>query len=75
MTWGQYKEEYALAGAGLIRQLIACCSDEMRQSLSRLTGGKQFTLSEIQLLAQMKNIAVRFQNPAVFVQQFLSSGT
>ena len=72
VSWNQYKEEYDLTGAGLIRQLIACCSEEMRQSLSRLTGGKQFTLSETQLLAQMKNIAVRFQNPAVFVQQFLS---
>ena len=72
VTWSQYKAEYSLAGAGLIRQLIACCSEEMKQSLSRLTGGKQFTLGENQLLAHMKNIAVRYQNPAVFVQQFLS---
>ena len=72
VMWGQYKQEYNLAGAGLIRQLIACCSEEMRQSLSRLTGGKQFDLSETQLLGHMKNIAVRYQNPAVFVQQFLS---
>ena len=61
VTWTQYKQEYNLAGAGLIRQLIACCSEEMRQSLSRLTGGKQFDLSETQLLAHMKNIAVRYQ--------------
>ena len=72
VMWGQYKQEYNLAGAGLIRQLIACCSEEMRQSVSRLTGGKQFDLSEVQLLGHMKDIAVRFQNPAVFVQQFLS---
>ena len=72
VTWTQYKQEYNLAGAGLIRQLIACCSEEMRQSVSRLTGGKQFDLSEVQLLGHMKDIAVRFQNPAVFVQQFLS---
>ena len=57
---------------GLIRQLIACCSEEMRQSLSRMTGGKQFNLTETQLLVRMKNIAVRFQIPAVYVQQFLS---
>ena len=55
VTWTQYKQEYNLAGAGLIRQLIACCSEEMRQKLSRLTGGKQFDLSEIQLLSHMKN--------------------
>ena len=72
VTWSQYKAEYNLAGDGLIRQLVACCSEEMKQSLSRLTGGKQFTLSQTQLLAHMKNIAVRYQNPAVFVQQFLS---
>ena len=72
MTWAQYKEEYKLAGAGLVRQLIASCSDELKQSLSRLTGGKHFTLTEAQLLDHMKNVAVRYQNPAVFVQKFLS---
>ena len=72
VTWAQYKEEYKLAGAGLVRQLIASCSDELKQSLSRLTGGKHFTLTEAQLLDHMKNVAVRYQNPAVFVQQFLS---
>ena len=25
VTWAQYKEEYKLAGAGLVRQLIASC--------------------------------------------------
>ena len=37
-----------------------------------MTGGKQFNLTETQLLVRMKNIAVRFQIPAVYVQQFLS---
>ena len=72
VTWEQYKAEYSLAGAGMIRQLVACCSEEMRQSLSRLTGGKQFTLTETFLLGHIKQLAVRYQNPAVFVQEFLS---
>ena len=72
VTWSQYKEEYELAGAALIRQLYACCSEELRQSLSRTTGGKQFDKTEDQLLALMKQLAVRYQNPAVHVQEFLS---
>ena len=71
VTWEQYKEEYNLSGAGLIRQLYACCSEEMKQSVSRLTGGSQFTMQEKDLLAKMKTLAVRYQNPAVHVQEFL----
>ena len=41
-TWAQYKEEYNLSGKGLIRQLHACCSTDLKTSLSRLTCGKQF---------------------------------
>ena len=72
VTWTQYKEEYELAGAALIRQLYACCSEELRQSLSRSTGGKHFEKTEAELLALMKQLAVRYQNPAVHVQDFLS---
>ena len=64
VTWSQYKAEYSLAGDGLIRQLIACCSEEMKQSLSRLTGGKQLTLSETQLLAHMKNMIAEADSKA-----------
>ena len=70
-TWKQYKEEYALQGAGLIRQLFAACSDVLKHSLSRSTGGSQFSKSEQQLLDLMKQLAVRYQNPAVHVLEFL----
>ena len=69
---GQYKEEYSLAGPALIRQLYACCSDELKQGLSRSTGGGQFSLTESNLLKLMRQLAVRYQNPAVHVQEFLS---
>ena len=71
VTWEQYKEEYGLTGSALIRQLYACCSDEMKTSLSRITGGQQFKKTEQELLTLMKQLAVRYQNPMVHVQQFL----
>ena len=71
VTWTQYKEEYQLTGSSLIRQLFACCSDELRHSLSRSTGGAHFNKSEKQLLEIMKQLAVQYQNPAVHVQEFL----
>ena len=70
-TWAQYKEEYNLSGKGLIRQLHACCSTDLKTSLSRLTCGKQFEQTETDLMALMKQLAVRHQNPAVHVQEFL----
>ena len=70
-TWNQYKEEYNLSGKGLIRQLNACCSTDLKTSLSRLTCGKQFKQTEINLMKLMKQLAVRHQNPAVHVQEFL----
>ena len=71
VMWRQYKEEYNLAGSSLIRQLFACCSEELRHSLSRSTGGSHFNKSEKQLLELMKQLAVQYQNPAVHVQEFL----
>ena len=71
VEWEQYKEEYTLAGSALIRQLYACCSDELKQSLSRSTGGRQFAQTEANLLRLIKQLAVRYQNPAVHVQEFL----
>ena len=72
VTWGQYKEEYSLTGPALIRQLYACSADELKQGISRSSGGKHFAFSETNLLKLMKQLAVRYQNPAVHVQEFLS---
>ena len=47
--------------------LYACCSEEMRTAVSRLTGGTQFSKSEKDLLDVMRSLAVRYQNPAVHV--------
>lgn len=71
MAWLQYKDEYGLTGQAITRQLYACCTTELATSLSRTTGGAHFTLSEAQLVEHMKGLAVRYQNPAVHVQEFL----
>ena len=71
VTWEQYKEEYELEGPQLIRQLYACCSVEMKTSLSRITSGQQFKKTEKELLELMRQLAVRYQNPMVHVQEFL----
>ena len=52
-TWAQYKEEYNLTGKGLIRQLHACCSTDLKTSLSRLTCGKQFEQTETNIMTLM----------------------
>ena len=69
-AWLQYKDEYGLAGQAITRQLYACCSTELSTSLS---GGAHFTLQEDQLLENMKKLSVRYQNPAVHVQEFLGT--
>ena len=71
-SWSQYKEEYALEGKKLTRQLVACCSPELATGLSRVTGGRHFELDEQMLLTNMKNLVVRFENLAVHVQSFLA---
>ena len=72
-AWEQYKEEYALSGNALTRQLYACCTPELATGSSRSTCGKYFTLDEKTLLLKMKELSVQYQNPAVYVQTFLSS--
>ena len=56
--WGQYKEEYGLQGPQLIRQLYACCSEEMKTSLSRMRAGEHFKKTEKELLEVMRQLAV-----------------
>ena len=51
---------------------MACCSSELSTSLSRVTGGKHFNLEEKTLLLRMQELVVRFENPTVQVQTFLS---
>ena len=70
-SWEQYKDEYQLSGTSLTRQLYACCSTDLKTSLSRTSAGNHFTFTEARMLDVIKQLAVKFQNPAVNVQEFL----
>ena len=65
VTWEQYKAEYSLAGKGLIRQLVASCSEDLRRSLHRQTEGKHYSLTETDLLDHIKQLGVGHENQAV----------
>ena len=71
-AWGQYKLEYDLQGDAAARQLYLCCSTDLSTSINRVTGGRQHSLNEATLLARMKELVVPFQNPAVYVHEFLA---
>ena len=53
-------------------QLVSCGSKELQTSLHRITGGTLYSKTEKELLAEMKKLVVRYQNPAVFVEEFLT---
>ena len=70
LNWTQYKEDSDRKGADVNRQLVACCSKELQGILSRNLGGQQFETDELELLKHMEQLAVEFQNPAVYMQEF-----
>ena len=71
LNWVQYKEHAELEADEVSRQLVACCSKELQSVLSRNLGRQQFKTAEAVLLKRMEQLAVEFQNPAVYVQEFL----
>ena len=71
-AWGQSKLEYDLREDAAARQLYLCCSTDLSTSINRVTGGRQHSLNEATLLARMKELVVPFQNPAVYVHEFLA---
>ena len=73
-SWEQYKDEYQLSGTSLTRQLYACCSTSLKTSLSRTSGGTHFTLTEARMLDVIKQLAVKFQNPAGISQHVPAGG-
>ena len=61
----------ALAVATNCPYMVACCSKELQSILSRNLGRQQFETNEVELLKHMEQLAVEFQNPAVYMQEFL----
>ena len=60
------------ADEGLAGQLISCGSKELQTSLQRITGRTLYQKTEADLLDEMKKLMVRYQNPAVYVEELLS---
>ena len=71
LNWFQYKKHAELKEDEVSGQLVACCSKELQSALSRNLGRQQFKTEEAVLLKHMEQLAVEFQNPAVYVQEFL----
>ena len=53
------------------RHLVKCCPKELQSVLSRILDRHQFKTDEAVLLKHMEQLAVEFQNSAVYVQEFL----
>ena len=66
-----YKKYSELKADEVSGQLVACCSKELQSVLSRNLGCQQFKTEEAVLLKHMEQLAVEFQNPAIYVQEFL----
>ena len=71
LNWAQYKEDSDIKGTDISRHLVACCSKELQSVLSINLGRQQFNTDKAVLLTHMEQLAVEFQNPAVYVQEFL----
>merc|ERR1712105_340201 len=54
-------------------QLISCTSNELETSLMRILGKDLYNEAEVVLLCELKKLVVKFQNPAVHVEEFLTT--
>ena len=60
VDWQHYKTGCGIKGADDCRiELLQCCEKELKSSLFRNTGGEYDSLTEEQLLGEMKQLAVR----------------
>ena len=71
LNWLQYKKQSELKADEVSGQLVACCSKVLQGALGRILCDQQFETEEAVLLKHMEQLAVEFQNPAVYVQEFL----
>ena len=69
--WEEYKRQVHVSTDKVQGQLVSCGSKELQTSLHRITGGTLYSKTEKELLAEMKKRVVRYQNPAVYVEEFL----
>ena len=72
LSWAQCKEDSDIKGTDISRHLVACCSNELQSVLISNLGCQQLNTDEAVLLKNMEKLCVDFQNPAVYVQEFLN---
>ena len=70
--WEEYKRQVHVSTDKVQGQLVSCGSKELHTSLHRIMGGTLYSKTEKELLAEMKKLVVRYQKPAVFVEELLT---
>ena len=71
--WKEYKKQMKVDTGNVSGQLISCASNELETSLRRVLGKDFYNETEGVLLLEMKKLVVKFQNPAVYVEEFLTT--
>merc|ERR1711895_254984 len=69
----EYKRQMRVETGDVPGQLISCGSNELQTSLTRVLGKSLYKETEGVLLHEMKKLVVKFQNPAVYVEEFLTT--
>ena len=70
--WAEYKKQMKVLTTNVAGQLISCASNELETSLLRILGKELYNKTEVELLGEMKKLVVKYQNPAVYVEEFLT---
>ena len=73
IRWAEYKKQMKVDTGNGTGQLISCTSNELETSLTRILGKDLYNEDEVVLLREMKKLVVKFQNPAVYVEEFLTT--
>ena len=60
--WSQYKIMTALNNTNSVGQLLECCDEELRLDLHRSVGSQITNMTEANVLAEIKNLAVKEEN-------------
>ena len=63
--WNDYAKATRVSGRDRTMQLLECCDEALRRDLTRSTGSSVADLPEADLLAAIKKLAIREENPMV----------
>ena len=63
--WNDYARATRLEGTDKVIQLLECCDDQLRKDLTRNAGGSLTRMTEDEVFAAMKKLAVREENTMI----------